>query len=436
MNLWSLIGREIGYRKTGFIIGLICVAVAIGSLVGAITLLEAHDARTEQILTQRERETREEMEKLEDSYRLIMRDLGHNVMILHEDQSRARLRVKGYPDTYMPEEYAQQLGEGRTETLNHLLPVLQEKITWPKREIEIILSGTPGQTPVAHRARFLTEDGGAYKNPIVDPIPEGALRVGHSVAEELRLRPGDTVTLMEEEFVIDRIGPYQGTDEDIMVWCNLEKAQQWLDQEGRINAIFALECICEADAIGRVREDVNRILPDVQVVEFSTRVVARAEARQRAEEEAKRAIAAEIAHRSQMGEERRAFASVLVPIILLASGLWVFFLILGNVRERETEIGILRAVGVKDSKIMAVFLVKAGLIGVLSAVVGYVGGVSAGAVWGGMPFLSAEFFDMFGPRLFLAALIVAPALCGLAGWIPAVKAAHKDPADVLREDCV
>ena len=434
MNTWSLIKREIGYRKTGFIIGLICVAVAIGSLVGAITLLEAHDIRTEEIMTRRERETREEMEKLEDSYRLIMRDLGHNVMILNEEQSRAELRAKGYPDTYMPEDYAEQIGQGETETLNHLLPVLQEKTTWPEHDLEVILSGTPGQTPVAHRARFLTEDGEAYTNPIVDPIPDGALRLGNSVADELGLRPGDTVTLMGEEFEIDRIDSHQGTDEDIMVWTNLEIAQRWFDREGLINAIFALECICEADAIGRVREDVNRILPDVQVLEFSTRVVARAEARQRAEEEAKRAIAAEIEHRSQMGEARRAFAAVLVPVIMLASGLWVFFLILGNVREREAEIGILRAIGVRETKIMAVFLVKAVIIGLISAAVGYIGGVSIGSVWGGISFLSADFFRMFNPVLFLAALIIAAALCALAGWIPALKAANKDPAEVLREE--
>ncbi len=436
ISIWDLVSREIRYRKTGFAIGVLCVAVAIGSFAGAYTLLKAHEIRTEEILIQREKETREEMDRLEDDYRRIMRDLGHNVMVLHEDQSMAALRATGYPDTYMPEEYAQMLGEGNIETLNHLLPVLQEKKTWPEHDIEIILTGTRGQVPVAHLTRFLTEDGQAYRNPIVAPVPKGVLRVGNAVARELDLRPGDSVTLFGEEFTIQEVYPPQGDQEDIMVWCNLETVQGWLGREGRINAIFALECICDIDALGQITEEVHGILPDVQVLEFSSRVRARGLARQRAEEEARRAVEAEIAHRSAMGDARRAFAAVLTPIVMLASGLWIFFLILGNVRERETEIGILRAIGVKESKIMAVFLSKAVIIGLIGAVIGYPAGVIAGAgwEWGGLRVMSGGFLPMLNPLLFAAALFIAMALCAVAGWIPALKAANSDPADVLRQE--
>ncbi len=434
MDIWSLILGEIRYRKTGFFIGLACVVAAIGSLVGALTLLKTHEARTEAILAERERETRVEMDRLENDYRRIMRELGHNVMILHEDQSRARLRSLGHPDTYMPEEYVYRLAEGRIETLNHLHPVLQERVTWPEQDLEIILTGTPGQVPVSHLTRFLTDDGQAYRNPLVETVPEGALEIGHAVARDLGLRPGDTVTLMGEDFEIHRIHPPQGTHDDIMVWANLEKVQRWLDKEDRINAIFALECICDIDGLGAITEEVGNILPDVQVLEFSSLVIARGEARKRAEEEARRAVAAEIRHRSEIGEERRAFAAILVPLVLLASGVWVFFLVLANVRERAAEIGILRAIGVGESTIVAVFLGKAVLIGLIGAVFGYLAGVIVGAVWGGIPLFSAELVRMFHPLLFVVALFVAAALCALASWIPAVRAAQKDPADVLRRD--
>ena len=434
MDIWSLICKEIRYRRGGFIIGLACVVVAIGSFVGAFTLLDSHEIRTEEILAERERETRIEMDRLENDYRRIMRDLGHNVMILHEDQSRATLRSLGYPDTYMPENYVHKLAEGYIETLNHLHPVLQESLTWPEHDLDIILTGSPGQVPVRHLTHFLTEDGTAYRNPLVDPVPKGMIEIGHGVATHLGLRPGDTVTLMGEELEIHKIHPPQGSQEDIMVRANLKKVQRWLDKEDKINAIFALECICDIDGLGAITEEVGRILPDVQVLEFSSLVIARGEARKRAEEEARRAIAAEIQHRSNMGDERRAFAGVLVPLALLASGLWVFFLILGNVRERETEIGILRAIGVRESTIVGVFLGKAVFIGLIGAVVGYIGGVLVGAVWGGIPLVSVDIIRMFNPLLFLVALFIAAALCAVASWIPAVKAAQRDPADVLRRD--
>ena len=436
MNIWSIVGKEIRYRKTGFIIGLLCVVAAIGSLVGAVTLLQAHETRTEQILSERERETRREMERLENDYRMIMRDLGHNVLILHEDQSRASLRSSGYPDTYMPEEYVYTLTEGQIGSLNHVMPVLQEKITWPEYGLDIILTGTPGQVPVYHESkiRFLTDDGQAYRNPIVDPIPEGALRIGHAVARELGLQPGDTVELMGETFHILRVDREQGSEEDIMVWSRLDKAQQWLKRPGKINAIFALECVCSHHALGQIEEDVASVLPDVQVLEFSSRVIARAEARQRAGEEANRALAAEIRHREILGEEMRSFATILVPVVLAASGLWVFFLVLGNVRERESEIGILRAIGVKESGIVAIFLSKAVVTGVSGAVIGYLIGVAVGAAQGGISLFSMEFVQMFNPVLFLAAILIATALCVVAGWFPVMNAARKDPADVLRGD--
>lgn len=434
MKPWLLVKNEIRYRKAGFGIGLACVAIAVASFAGAITLLQAYEARTEEILAQRERDTREEMDRLENDYRRIMRDLGHNVMILHADQSRAALRAAGHPDTFMPEEYVYRLGRGYIESLNHLLPVLQQRVTWPERDTDITLMGTPGQVPVFHLTRFLTEDGQAYRNPLISPIPEGTIEVGHAIARELGLRPGDIVTLMGEPFEIHRVNPPQGSEEDIMVWCNLDVAQRWLDRKDQINIIFALECLCDIDELGAITEEISALLPDVQVLEFSSRVIARGEARQRAEQEARRAIAAEIAHRAQMGDELRSFATILVPVILLASGLWIFFLILSNVRERESEIGILRAIGVKESIIVGIFLGKALVMGLIGAVIGYVVGVAAGAWGGGATLTSDHFWTYFNPLLLLVALLVALMLCAMAGWIPAMLAAQRDPADILRGD--
>ena len=50
MNLWQLVNKEIRFRKVGFAIGMVSIAVAIASLVGSVTLLRAYEVRTEQIL--------------------------------------------------------------------------------------------------------------------------------------------------------------------------------------------------------------------------------------------------------------------------------------------------------------------------------------------------------------------------------------------------
>lgn len=434
MNLWQLVNKEIRFRKVGFAIGMVSIAVAIASLVGSVTLLRAYEMRTEQILAERERATREEMKQLENDYRNIMRDMGYNVMVLHEDQSIAAMRAAGYPEKTMPEQYVHDLVDARIETLNHLLPVLQKKIEWPERKLEIILSGTPGQVPLKHKKEFLTADGKAYKKPIMQTIPQGAINLGHGVAKELNLREGERVTLLGDEFVVHRVNPPQGNMDDLMVWCNLDVAQAKLNLPNQINAIFALECVCIPEELGRITKEVKGILPDTQVYEFSSMIVARAKTRNRAAELHETAVAAELAHREAMSKERRALAQVLVPTVLGASGLWVFFLVLGNVRERRSEIGILRAIGVKQRTIAGIFLVKAAAIGLFGSIVGYLLGVVVGAVWGGVSLMSTDFVHLFGLTLFLGAVAIAVGLCAVAGWVPAMRAAQQDPAAVLREE--
>ncbi len=434
MTLWQLICKEIRFRKLSFLLGLVCVVAAIGGLIGSVTLLEAHEVRTEQILAERERATRREMQQMEDDYRRIMRDMGYNVMIYSGDQSLAALRAQGYPNTFMPFEYAERLGRGHIETLNHLLPVLQQGVVWPEHNIDIILSGTPGQVPVYHLTRFLTADGTAYRNPIMRPIPPGELILGHSVAADLGLYVGDTVMLMDREFTIRQINPAEGTTDDIAVWCDYEAVQHMLGLDDKINLILALECVCEPESLGVITQEVQRILPDVKVMEFSSRVKARAQARNRAEQAHLTAIEAEREHRRQMHTERRLFASILVPVLLAGAAIWIFFLVLSNVRQRRIEIGILRAIGVKESTITAVFLLKAVLIGIVGSLFGYFAGLSIGAAWGGVGLLSPDFFGLVSWPMLIAAMLIAPALCALAGWLPALYAARQDPAVVLREE--
>ncbi len=431
MTIWRLVFREIGYRKTGFLLILLSVVAAMTAWIGSGALLRAHDYQTRLLLVERQRATQREMQRMEDDYRLIMRDLGYNVMILPGGQDMALLRARGYPDKTMPYEYVERLGQGGVETLNHLLPVLQQKVKWPEEDMEIILSGTPGQIPVVHRARFLTPDGKAYHNPIMETIPPGELVLGNSVAQALGLDVGDKVELMGETFDVRAVNRAEGTSDDIAVWCHLDWMQGVLEMKGRINLILALECVCEADSLGRITADVNSILPDVKVMEFSSRVKARAQARNRAAEAHRIAMEAERRHRFEIAESHRRFATVMAPLVIAAACAWMVFLFIGNARERTMEIGVLRAVGVRETTILKVFLVKSLMLGLAGAVAGFFAGHALGAIWAGMNVFSGEFLEILDFRMFLIALTAAPAMCILAAWFPALWAIRRDPAYIL-----
>ena len=133
----------------------------------------------------------------------------------------------------------------------------------------------------------------------------------------------------------------------------------------------------------------------------------------------------------------RAFAAWLIPLVIVAAGVWVGLLALGNVRARSTEIGILRALGVRSRQVLSVFLGKAALLGVVGAVLGYACGFISGAAWSqweGVPVSVENLGSLFDPVLLVGVLVLAPLLSCLASWIPALLAARQDPAVVLREE--
>ncbi|MFO8080748.1 MAG: FtsX-like permease family protein [Armatimonadota bacterium] len=427
MSVFRLSIQEIVHRKLSFMLGLLSVMIAVGVLVGAVTMLSGHDLRTEQLVAQKEAQTREEMARMEDDYRRIMKDMGYNVLVLHGDQSLEELQRLGYPTHYMPEDYAQRLADEKVASLNHLLPLLQERVSWPEMEREVLLTGVRGQVPIYEGMK-------SRRPPIMDPVEDGEIKLGSDLAEELGVSEGDMVTMRGRDLLVREVYERRGTQDDVTSWVSLRQAQEWMGREGQINGILALECICSADEIGSIEEHVRAIIPDAQVYEFSSLIVARGLARQRAAEAHETAIEQEMHYRAGLREERRAFASVLVPVAAVGAGAWVMFLMLANVRERRAEIGILRAIGVSGRKIHSAFLLKAALMGIAGGVAGLIAGVIGGAWLSEVPPGAEGFATLIDVRLLVAALIGAPLLAAVASWLPARNAARQDPALVLQEE--
>ncbi|MCX7886474.1 MAG: FtsX-like permease family protein [Verrucomicrobiae bacterium] len=425
MNLTRLILREIGYRWLNFLLGVVSVTVAVAGLTGALTILEKHDRRTEQLVAAKEAETREKMAAMQDDYRKIMLKMGFNVLILPKDQNLSDLYADDFASKYMPEEYATRLAKSRVATINHVLPSLQQKVKWPEQERTVLLMGVRGEVYIQKKTQ----------KPLLEPVAPGTMVVGQELARSVGLKPGDKTRFMGRDFTVAKVNPQRGNKDDITIWINLSEAQELLDKRGLINGILALDCTCDTvDRLGIIRSEIEKILPDTQVIEFASQALARAEARRRAEAEAADAIRREKEGRAKLRAEREAMAAVLVPVVVVASAVWIGFLALANVRERRAEIGILRALGLRARQIFLVFIGRACVIGVCGAVVGHVVGRVGGAMWHeapGMPQIEMAVVDV---RLLLMALLAAPFLSALASWLPALVAAQQDPAVILREE--
>ncbi|HXK58816.1 MAG TPA: FtsX-like permease family protein [Acidobacteriota bacterium] len=419
MSVWQLVIKEIIRRKSNFVSGLVAVMLAVAVLAGSMTILRLHDLRTERIVNEKERETRERMAQLQDDYRKIMKNLGVNLLIFPENQKLADFYADDVVSSYMPETYATRLAEAKIVTIRHLLPILQEKVEWPERKRTIILIGTRGEVPSLFRDP---------KEPILVAVPKGHAVIGYELAQSCGLKPGDRIKLFGRTFTISSCNEERGTKDDITIWIDLAQAQEILRKPGRINAIMALKCLCPGNELALVRRDVAAVLPGVQVIEQGTKVLTRAEARERAAREAEEALAAEIRNRQQLREEHERFSAILVPLVLLISALWVGLVFYTNVRERLSEIGILRALGARSRTILSLFLGKAVLMGLTGAVAGYFLGTIIG-ISRGEPTLVIWDLQLIG-WVSATALILSL----VASWVPAYYAAQQDPADILREE--
>jgi len=189
--------------------------------------------------------------------------------------------------------------------------------------------------------------------------------------------------------------------------------------------------------LGDIRNKIAQILPNTQVIEQGTKALARAEARVKVGQEAKAAIEREKRHRAKMRSEREFFAAVLVPLVMVACAVWIGLLAFNNVRDRKTEIGIQRAMGFRARQIMFLFLSKFLIMGLLGGALGIFAGLGFGK-WLGLTLEEdiggTAAGELFNPGLLLLALIIAPVLTVISGWLPTIMATRQDPADVLREE--
>jgi len=447
--------------------------------------LRAKETELRAILAKHQSELAALTLKHEDETRNTMKDLGFNILILPKDQNLGDLYSDDFASKYMPESYVDRLANSNIVTVNHLLPSLTQKILWPERSRTVILIGVRGEVPILHRDP---------KKPILDPVPKGRVVLGHELATSLEIATGDEIALLGREFRVETCYEARGNKDDITIWIDLATAQELMKKEGEINAILALECVCTADRLPLIRSEIAAILPETQVIERGTQATVRAEARAQAKrlaeatlsaverdtalaldrerehieqttaaaeahvesvlakeqahvaktlaterENGDRALAAERASRGELHAQRESFAAAFAPLVLLGSAVLIATLAFLNVRERRSEIGILRAIGVSGGKVLRVFVVKAAILGFAGAAIGVPIGHAVAAACAESRDAAATLDlasardALFDPSLLVWSLVLAPLVAIVASWVPALVASRQDPAEVLRD---
>lgn len=426
MIIHTLAIKEVLHRKLNFLLSVVAVCVSATTFLLAIALLKSTDLKTESILADKAEETGQSMARLEDEIRKSMKGLGFNIYIFPEGQDLGEVYDKGYASKTMPEEYVDRLAKSSVVTVNHLLPTLTQKITWPEYKRTIILIGVRGEVPIAHSNPM---------KPLIDPVEKGHIVLGSELARSMNVSVGSGVKLMGRAFAVSKCHPERGSKDDITVWINLAEAQELLDKRGLINEIQALECNCATfDRLSEIRRELLAILPGTQIIEVGSTALARAEARVQAGETARQQIETIKNQRNELKARRESLAAVLVPLVGIMGLAIVCLMTFVNVRERIREMGLFLAVGIQPFKLVMLFQMKAVWIGLTGGLLGLPLAIMLMAVF------RESFFHGYGAGELLnglpvvVILVVMPLFAAVAAWIPSFWAAHLDPAEVLRND--
>ena len=121
--------------------------------------------------------------------------------------------------------------------------------------------------------------------------------------------------------------------------------------------------------------------------------------------------------------------TVLSAVSLVVSGFGIVTAMLSAVNERKREIGVKKAVGASQKRILAEFLVEAALLSVAGAVVGMLPAVVLAVV---LPFSGVAV--SVSPWLFLKLLAFSVAVGVVFGVYPAYKASKMPPVEALRSE--
>lgn len=382
MIILELILKELWHRKVNACLAVLAIGAAVALFVTFATMGAAA-----------ERETT-----------ILMRDLGYNLRIIPKETDETELYERGYPSQTIPQEYMARFAGKKNISYRHMRASLKERIE--VNGAGVLLVGITSEVDPSE----------SDKTPMPKSydIAPGCLIAGFHAAQRLGATEGGEVSIGRRTFRVEHCLAESGSEEDVTVYGNLADVQGILNKQGRINEIQALECLCvnpTVDSIDQLRAELLAILPEAKVIKMQD--IAEGRKKQRMTTEA--------------------HLSFLLNFAIIGCAAWLGVLAMLNVRERASEIGVLRALGYGSASIASLFLGRGVILGIVGALLGFGAGTALCLSVGPAIFqVTAKAIQPIY-LLLAATLVAAPLFTAACTLVPAAMAVGQDPAQTLRE---
>lgn len=243
---------------------------------------------------------------------------------------------------------------------------------------------------------------------------EKSLIIGSGIAQQFKLNPKDELTIRGERFSIRGILKETGSKDDIAMFLPLSVAQKLYGVGDRVSFIAV-----KVDDISKVDEYALKIQETSNVAVVSDKQLLKSVL----------SIVGTVSITLQ----------IIAAVAILAAAFGIINTMMTAVSERKREIGILQAIGARQSTIFKVFLIESGFYGILGGIIG----VGMGLVFSSLaaPYISQNEFTAFlkGSEvaksfefsLVLGSLLFSLFVSLISGLYPAWRASKLSPVEAI-----
>jgi len=231
--------------------------------------------------------------------------------------------------------------------------------------------------------------------------------LGHSAAEAMEKQVGDKVRIFDSSFRIVGIYETGASYEDSGGVISLREAQALFGKPRQVG--FLGIKVEDPHRVEGVRQRIEEEFPEITV-----------------------SLSTEFAERLPDLQAMEALVGGISFLAVIVGGVGMMNTMVMSVFERTREIGVLRALGWRRSKVLFMVVRESLLLGVVSGLAGVVMGVAMGKALTLLPFIGGLLKPSFRSYTFVQALIMALALGMIGGLYPAWWASRLHPIEALR----
>lgn len=235
------------------------------------------------------------------------------------------------------------------------------------------------------------------------------------------IKLGDKVLIFGKEFEVVGITKKKGSFIlDNVVIMNDNAMRDLIDYDNKVDAILVK--LKDKELMDQAKEKIERVLRERRDVDVGE------------EDFSISTPEATMEMINQVLGGIQAFIIIVASISIFVGAIGIINTMTTSVLERKSEIGVMKAIGAKNSQIFFQFLIEAGLLGLAGGAAGVLFGEAIGylGVSGINGYLGTEIAPNFDLVLIFGSLLGSFLIGSIAGVFPAMRAAGQNPVEALR----